>query len=84
MTYTEEQLTEWFPPEVKPVHVGVYQRHYHDVSWYCYWDGKYFSCGTGYAKYAHIESASMNQALKWRGLKQQPAESLAIRNREVQ
>lgn len=35
------KLTPTFPGHIKPVHVGVYQRHYRLGGWrYCYWNGK--------------------------------------------
>ena len=40
------KLTDWFPPEVKPVRVGVYQRDYQDdfpeIPSYSYWNGEAF------------------------------------------
>jgi hypothetical protein len=42
----EPVVTDWFPADVKPVHVGVYEKNYrteydigHDKPEYQYWDG---------------------------------------------
>lgn len=38
-------LTEWFPAEVKPVHVGVYETGSGLIPWYRYFDGTYWHTG---------------------------------------
>ncbi len=55
MTYTDDDLTPWFPPDVKPVHEGVYQiedyplnDEYEQILCYACWrDG-----GWGYSSWA--------------------------------
>lgn len=39
------KMTPWFPADVTPVHVGVYEVDDHDGmggQWWAYWDGKKF------------------------------------------
>ena len=36
MNYRDDQLTDWFPPEVKPVRAGVY---YCGALGYAHWNG---------------------------------------------
>lgn len=50
MTCTDDDLTPWFPPDVKPVHEGVYQVNdgyvgVEDRS-FAYWDGARFKYRT--------------------------------------
>lgn len=41
MKYRKNQLTDWFPPYIKPVRVGVYS-----TDWgYAHWNGKRWGCG---------------------------------------
>lgn len=41
---SKPKLTLWYPGEVKPVYVGLYERKYDDRSiHFCYWTGEYFS-----------------------------------------
>lgn len=36
-----KQFTPWFHGNIKPVHIGIYQRDTADI--YSYWDGEYWS-----------------------------------------
>jgi hypothetical protein len=62
------KYTPWFPPEIKPVHVGVYQV-FNDFT-YAYWGGKRW----GYVELSVKQAvASKNtkfasQYKTWRGL----------------
>ena len=80
MKYTEDQMTEWFPPEVKPKRKGIYERDYglYFGIYYCYWNGKCFSCGGLNMDDAMLwrNDDSLKHHLRWRGLKEQ-----AIQNR---
>lgn len=73
-------LTDWFPPEVKPVHRGLYIVHLQgDPSmaeafspFFCVWDGFMWMAGSHRTGYA-IESARLNipschQDKYWRGI----------------
>lgn len=72
------RLTEWFPPHVKPVRVGVYEVVDSDgeLGWYAFWNGKKF----GYrcwkspqsAFYRRHESTWQPNFAKWRGLADNP------------
>ena len=56
-------FTDWFPPEVKPVHVGLYEcRCCYQKYW---WDGTKW-----WIKSKTVRSAI--QKISWRGLKEKP------------
>lgn len=64
------KLTPWFPPEVKPVHVGPYESIF--GGWYRYWDGtRWHFGGDTPAKAVKNVSASPAPAA-WRGLARKP------------
>lgn len=65
------ELTDWYPPEVKPVRVGFYQRKYISAAALetpDYWNGKkWFVCpGPGMLTF------EARAALQWRGLARKP------------
>lgn len=70
------KLTEWYPPDVKPVHVGVYEVEWRsDISgrlwsFYNYFDGSKFSWGQAIAAYAEPTRTFPDQAgvIRWRGV----------------
>lgn len=75
-------LTPWFPGDVKPVHIGVYQRDFGGVGnrKYAYWDGKHWRWSNntpeGAAEWAPIldpglgvcSPAQSYPSIRWRGL----------------
>jgi hypothetical protein len=69
-------LTQWFEPEVIPVHTGVYQRGVPRISdtmfGYAYWDGKdwYVSGKTpaGALRYYRLSHKSILTNPSWRGI----------------
>lgn len=69
------EMTDWFPVNVKPTHVGVYEVRYFPTGKYCLWDGKKWAwCQTtvNYAyKYASTKGASQHKI--WRGIKKDAA-----------
>ncbi|UIY58161.1 hypothetical protein [Burkholderia cepacia] len=73
MKITDDMLTEWFPHEMKPVHVGVYETDFNvcrSGGW-AYWDGKNWgnSCRRpSEANNRRYPSAIQNKG--WRGLKE--------------
>jgi hypothetical protein len=74
----QPKLTEWFDGEVRPGHVGVYQRDFSvhrtgtDVA-PCLWDGRQWMVwGDTVQEAAHTSMPSQYQGLPWRGLAQQP------------
>jgi hypothetical protein len=68
------ELTDWFPPEIKPVRIGVYQRQFSNYSSYSWWNGKHFSIGREFPSALDIHSAqeSVFQNKPWRGLSVKP------------
>ncbi|GAA0809226.1 hypothetical protein [Cupriavidus gilardii] len=64
----EQELTPWFPADVKPARDGVYQRDYGSVSLYCaYRRGKWRVFGYT-PEAAAWEVAASNIEAPWRGL----------------
>ncbi|WP_446333613.1 hypothetical protein ACRHQP_00735 [Burkholderia pseudomallei] len=69
MKITDDMLTEWFPENIKPVHIGLYQRYYGDdlTEIPDYWDGsRWWIC----AEDGNIVTKSGGLSLPWRGLKE--------------
>ncbi len=73
------RLTKWFPANVSPVRVGVYEKNFGIASKeYQYWDGEKWHYGTGgpeetaqyiIARYGHNPAKTPRP---WRGLAQEP------------
>lgn len=71
-------LTQWFAPNVMPVHVGVYQRgaqsFYSTMHMYSYWDGKDWYTGSrtisGAKRYYKLGSKTILHNPSWRGVAQ--------------
>jgi hypothetical protein len=75
------KYSPWFPPEVKPVRKGWYQRDY-GLTYagarqihFSYWDGQYFSLAFGVIPPHKLQAGSeywpppaSNKARYWRGL----------------
>lgn len=66
------QLTEWYPAEIKPVHVGWYEvqnrfaSHVYQKSW---WNGRYWGVvGFEWLEESRKEQKSGEQNRIWRGL----------------
>lgn len=66
--------TEWYPPEIKPIRIGVYQRAYSDGAapnvLFCWWDGSRFSasCRDKDEAVMFHDIPSEAQDLCWRGV----------------
>lgn len=62
------ELTDWFPPEIKPVHVGEYLSQIFDggwtYDWMVWWDGRHW-------RDAENGWALSDQNVTWRGLTEQ-------------
>jgi hypothetical protein len=68
----QPKLTDWFPPDVKPVRVGWYESPYQ------YWTHSYW-CGTHWTESSCDMTGqtdpsyrSAKQKRKWRGLAEKP------------
>lgn len=59
-----------FPGDMKPVHIGVYRRHYPSGPWFCWWDGKQWGVAATVPWRARANSAiiSCGQHYAWNGL----------------
>jgi hypothetical protein len=64
-------VTDWFPADVKPAHVGVYERRGQGVR-YAHWDGtQWLLPGETPAEAAqHFNHPAAAQHLPWRGLQE--------------
>lgn len=75
------KLTPWFPADVKPVHVGIYQTDavYGRIN-YQYWTGKHWGL-QGFADdfWPYLNGLAKHksnfQNVKWRGLANPPKET---------
>jgi hypothetical protein len=67
--------TPWIPGNVKPVRVGVYQRHHDNYDTiFSRWDGEMWYAGLDNVKSANSSTLdSAYQQLPWRGLAQDPS-----------
>ena len=70
-----KKYTNWFPPEIKPVHIGVYEVF--DEGSYAFWSGKHWgwtvsSVATATTLKEHIEGSI--QSRTWRGLTKKAVE----------
>ncbi|CAK1304665.1 putative bacteriophage protein [Burkholderia pseudomallei] len=68
MKITDDMLTEWFPKNIKPVYIGLYQRYYGDdlTEIPDYWDGSLWWICT---EDGNIVTQS-GFSLPWRGIKE--------------
>jgi hypothetical protein len=66
-----EKMTEWFPVNIKPVHVGVYETDLAGYLGYSYWNGKFWS-DTSYKLDMErvIKRRRGMQNKEWRGFKE--------------
>jgi hypothetical protein len=68
--------TEWFPAEIKPVHVGVYETEdsvFTDDAWYSYWNGEkwgWYSWKGVDDAYAKRDWDTGAPDARWRGLRE--------------
>lgn len=66
-----EKTTDWYPPNVKPVRVGIYERKFLSASArFSYWNGKEWGANdmTPERAYLYRGCPSKYQFLLWRGL----------------
>lgn len=69
------EVTEWFPAEVKPVHVGVYHVRYQSSlpggghSYWAAWDGKSWTPAVDEIELVEPAEIGGIQEKEWRGLK---------------
>jgi len=81
MKITDDMLTEWFPPEVKPIRPGIYLvKKFAHVDWlyWRYWDGDFWRTGIVYecsapdTRFSKGLSKASIQDVQWRGLNKEP------------
>lgn len=65
------KLTRWFPGNIKPIRIGIYQRSYPTGIYYSQWNGE--SWGIGFANISIAKAQSFYksnlQELHWRGVR---------------
>lgn len=69
------KVTRWFPPEVKPVHIGSYETRRYEQSeeMYCsWWNGRYWALDSFLHGETEYIAPSIEQDRPWRGLKEKP------------
>jgi hypothetical protein len=73
------KMTDWFPPHIKPVHIGIYEIKFYNLPlskrpMYARWNGKKWS---NFAYKKHDDSlndyVSAVQKKHWRGFKEKQA-----------
>ena len=57
--------TEWFPADVKPVHVGWYECELYDYLW---WNGLFWSMRHDDSSMQYVDDPCVEQHRVWRGL----------------
>lgn len=71
-TKQDMKLTDWYNGNIKPVHIGVYERKSnHGLNAYSYWDGnhwKMFGATPLNAEESQCGDNSVFQTLPWRGI----------------
>lgn len=76
-----EKLTQWYPPEVKPVREGVYEngtysRRTNEITGGCYqyWNGAWWGSVSAIVSgaYRDRDEKSLYQNDPWRGLAERP------------
>lgn len=70
-----KKLTDWFPADVKPVHIGVYETNAVTHGVYQKWDGEKWCTYCPSVRSANMPANSNEseyQNVKWRGLAVKP------------
>lgn len=73
----KQQLTEWFPADVKPVNIGVYERDCNgkkSANRYWYWNGEFFEVGGFDRPEDAVKKIGQKSFARgqWRGLAEKP------------
>lgn len=70
------KLTDWFPGDVKPVRVGVYETSSNAGACFQHWNGKYWGRASNTPDQAASKASdrSVFQEDSWRGLASPPEE----------
>jgi len=72
------KTTPWFPCDVTPVRVGVYQRKGASQTRWSYWNGRRWGVLSATAESALVWGSleSISQSLPWRGLAKDPTKGI--------
>ena len=64
------EVTNWFPIETDPVHVGVYERDLGGMQFYSHWNGMFWGSSemTPDMAYEQRDDMATEQSAAWRGL----------------
>ena len=73
MTYNDEDLTPWFPADVKPVRLGVYEVQMNNCR-FAYFDGERWGWAFSTVRKANKDRHTTGaiQSKVWRGLNKEP------------
>jgi hypothetical protein len=66
-----KKMTKWFPVEITPVHVGVYETDLAGFLGYSFWTGKRWCDTAQRPEWATKRKGMQNK--EWRGLKEKQA-----------
>lgn len=63
------RLTDWYPPDIKPVRRGVYITRKKDQVFFQYWTGNFWNVRMMTIKSAeNIKQRSQHQDVQWKGI----------------
>jgi hypothetical protein len=69
-----KKMTRWFPVNIKPVHVGVYETNLNGYMGYSFWNGYYWSDTSSKRDMEpRFKERRGMQKKKWRGFKEKQA-----------
>jgi hypothetical protein len=64
------KLTEWYPPRIKPIRIGVYITRDNGQIFFQYWSGNFWKtrCRTIEGAYGFKDHVSSHQNVEWKGM----------------
>lgn len=63
-------ITDWYPPHIKPVRKGVYITRKNGLVFFQYWTGRFWNTRMGTLRGADlIKHKSIHQDVEWKGIK---------------
>jgi hypothetical protein len=63
------KITDWYPPDVKPVRRGVYITRKNDIIFFQFWTGTFWNVRMNNISQAEkIKQHSQHQEVHWKGI----------------